>query len=490
MQLNQTSIRYYDKRLSRLSTCTEATDAIVPDAFPDIGRVVCAYGTVSIKDQTPQNGRFLVSGSVQTAVLYEPEGGGELRRLSIPVSFAHIEEGEGLEPETVCAVACHAAAVDAVAVNSRKLNVSVQLCFSIEGYCPAVCEITEGVDLPQIELLTAPQSITLVEQAKSYPITVLDDVQLQDALGLSLLHTMCTMRAAECRAMHGKIVLKGEASLQCLALQEDGAVRVLTSSSPFTQILELPEAEEGDAAAARLTVRDVDCRIDADGLLSYTVSGAALVTLRRTRAVQQIRDLYLPGKTLRIQEEKAALRSLPPPLPFSAETTETLQTAQHVSHVVSAMASCCSVKRSEEELQLTVAVQVLYLGDDQQLCVLQRVLPMTMSCAVAGTPAQLSLTARASAAGEQGLLLTVSATGQAAAEQLCVFRHLTALETVDRAQDDSGVTLVLRYIDQEQALWDIAKACGTTMDAIRRANELAADAVDVSHTMLLIPIQG
>ena len=51
MELNQTSICYYDKRLARISTCTESTDSIVPDTFPDIGRVVCAYGTAAVKDQ-------------------------------------------------------------------------------------------------------------------------------------------------------------------------------------------------------------------------------------------------------------------------------------------------------------------------------------------------------------------------------------------------------------------------------------------------------
>ena len=71
MELNQTSISYYDKRLARISTCTETTDSIVPDTFPDIGRVVCAYGTAAVKDQTPQSGRLLISGAVQVTVLYE-----------------------------------------------------------------------------------------------------------------------------------------------------------------------------------------------------------------------------------------------------------------------------------------------------------------------------------------------------------------------------------------------------------------------------------
>ena len=38
MELNQTSICYYEKKLAHISAATESADSIVPDTFPDIGR--------------------------------------------------------------------------------------------------------------------------------------------------------------------------------------------------------------------------------------------------------------------------------------------------------------------------------------------------------------------------------------------------------------------------------------------------------------------
>ncbi len=490
MEPNQTSITYYDKRLSRISTCTESADSIVPDAYPDIGRIVCAYGSVAVKDRTPQNGRLLVSGVVQATVLYQPENGGGMRRLSVPVSFAHIDECEGLDTESICSVNCQVASVDAAPVNSRKLGVSVQLCFETEGYCRTTCEVTEAVDLPQIELLRTPKTVTLVEQVRSSPITVLEDAAMPDAAGMYLLHASCTLHTTECRAMNGKVVLKGDAAIQCLAVQEDDAVRVLTNTTPFTQILEMPEAGDGDMVCARLSAHELDCRLEPDGLLSYTVSASALVTMRRTRVLQLIDDLYLPGRSLELEEEKVALHSMPPLTSFGAEASETLQTVQHVSHIVSAGAACCGAKCGVEgELQINAAVQVLYLNDDQQLCAMQRVLPLTAACASVGELSQIELSARAASAGERGILLTVAVSGMAAAEERCAFRRITSIEEGEAQQAHDGVTLVLRYIDEEQQLWEIAKSCGTTMDAIRQANELKEDTVTAAHTMLLIPIQ-
>lgn len=491
MELNQTSIGYYDRRLQRTATCTESTDAIVPDTFPDIGRIACAYGTAAIKDQTPQNDRLLVSGMVRTTVVYQPENGDELRQLSIPISFAHIEECEGLDSEAACLVACHVAGVEAVPVNSRKLTVSAQLCFEAEGFQKTECAVTESVELPDVEMLRTPRTVTLVEQAQVCPITILEDATLPDAADLTLLHAACTLRVTECRAMHGKVVLKGEAAVNCLAMQPDDSVRTLSNSTPFTQILEMPEVGEGDPVSARLSAREVDCRLEPDGLLSYTVNAAALITMRRTQTLSEINDLYLPGKELHLQQEKVTLHHMPPASPFVGEASETLQTAHRVSHIISANARCCGAKRVDgDTMQLTTAAQVLYLDEDQRLCSLQRTLPLSVPCAVQGDLSQIELTARGTSAGEQGILLAVGVSGMMAAEEHCAFRSITDIEVDEAQQDLGGVTLVMRYIDSEQPLWDIAKSCGTTMDAIRSANDLPADAAAVSETMLLIPIQG
>ena len=490
MELSQTSICYYEKRLAGLFACTESADSIVPDTFPDIGQIVCAYGTAEVKERTPQDGRLLVSGVVQTVVLYQPEQGEGVRRLTVPVSFAHIEECDGLNGDAVCFVSCRTASVEAVPVNSRKLNVTVQLCCEIECYGKAECTVTEQVELPKIQLLRASRSVSFVRQVCPSAITVLEDMPLQEAGDLQLLHTDCELRLGECRAMRGKAVLKGEAVLRCLALQEDGAVRTLSDSTPFTQIIDVPELQEGEPVSARLAVRALDCRIASDQLLSSTVSADVMLVVRETREVQQIRDLYVPGRSLQIQETQSVLHTMPAPTPFTANAEENVQTAHKVSRVVSAEAVCCAAKRAPSgELQMTAAVQVLYLNDAQQICAVQRMLPLTAACAAEGELSAVTLEARAVPAGETGLRLSISVSGSAAKEEKCVFRCFTAIQEGSEPARAEDVTLVLRYVDQPQPLWSIAKTCSTTMDAIRRANDLPEDADSVGQTMLLIPIQ-
>ena len=101
----------------------------------------------------------------------------------------------------------------------------------------------------------------------------------------------------------------------------------------------------------------------------------------------------------------------------------------------------------------------------------------------------LTLSARATAAGERGLLLTVTANGAAATQERVTFCHISALEIKPKESSHNGVTLVLKQINGEERLWDIAKNCGTTEQAIRCANDLPTEAECVQNAMLLIPIQ-
>ena len=52
----------------------ETLESIVPDAFPDISRIVSAVGKVFLKDKELGEGSLRLSGTARVTVLYIPEG--------------------------------------------------------------------------------------------------------------------------------------------------------------------------------------------------------------------------------------------------------------------------------------------------------------------------------------------------------------------------------------------------------------------------------
>ena len=119
--------------------------------------------------------------------------------------------------------------------------------------------------------------------------------------------------------------------------------------------------------------------------------------------------------------------------------------------MICADAVCCGVRAAEKGLQISASVQVLCLDDEQRLCSVQRVLPLTFTGIEAGTCLRPSLSVRAQTVGERGLTLTVTAEGECERETPLTLRHLCSVEQTAR-QADTGVTLLVRHIAGETRL--------------------------------------
>jgi len=74
LELNTTHLNCYDTVLDTTLFHEETLETIVPDACPDILRIVDCEAMVCLKGKEAQEGRAEISGSVRAAVLYLPDG--------------------------------------------------------------------------------------------------------------------------------------------------------------------------------------------------------------------------------------------------------------------------------------------------------------------------------------------------------------------------------------------------------------------------------
>ncbi|MGE4548694.1 MAG: SPOCS domain-containing protein [Intestinibacillus sp.] len=494
MELIRNAIQFYDLTLDRTSVYEESTDAIVPDAYPDIARIVCATGNAVIKDESPQNDRVLISGTVKTSVLYQPEGEERFRELTVPLNFAHIEEGKGLTPDSVCFVRCQVMSVDARAVNSRKVGVTARLCFETSTYDKREMELTEDVsggDMP-LEILHETNKVCLPVCVQSRDFTILDDLELPGGGGQKLVNAQCALRLNDCRAMHGKAVVKGDAVLHSLILQPEG-IKTMEHTIPFTQILEMDGVDEGQPLRVRFAVKNLDCELHDAGILSVGIGASALLCGDQERELRTIRDLYQTTRPLRVQAQPVRVAGIRPEGALIANAEETMPLGMQMAKVVDASAVCHGVQQEDAEtLRVTMCVRLLFTADDDELYSASRTLTVPIKLGQPGenlSAQDISLSVAATPNGD-GAALRIGVNGNLLRRTECMVNDISAVEAGEPATDDGmgAVTLVLRYVGDAEPLWDIAKSYRTTMQAIRGANSLPADAASAHDQMLLIPI--
>ncbi|MGN1031433.1 MAG: SPOCS domain-containing protein [Butyricicoccaceae bacterium] len=498
MELIKSSLKTMRIMLDSARNYEETTDAIVPDTFPDIGRIAAVYGSAQVKDDAPQSGRLLVSGSVRMTVLYVPEDSTELKKLEIPVSFAHIEECRSITEQTLTFVTCRVISADARIVNSRKLAVTAMLSISCRAFEPAEEEITSAVEDSEnrLEILPSEHTVTLPVAVLRREFTVMEDMELANSAEYTALTApRGELRLNECRLTNGKAVLRGEAVLRNLAITQEGALKPVDTVVPFTQIFEASEFSEGQQIGVCFCIRHLDCELDDTGTLTVGIGCCALLTAYETRSITSIADIYHLDHPLKTEVRPLELAAGHPVSDLSCEASETVPAGMKVTSVadVTAALDCLISEPSRTVLRLMCAI--VYRSDDDQYYTIHRAVSVPLILPDGSTSVHLTgLLTRASASisGEDSIVLSISGRCSLISEDPVHLSDLTSLDILEDASDADGrdaVSLILRYVESEERLWDIAKSYRTTVDAIRQANHIGGDCHSAHGQMLLIPMR-
>ena len=87
LELKTTQLNCYDTVLDTTLFQEETLESIVPDACPDILRIVDTEAAVCLGNKEAQEGKAEVTGTARCAVLYEAEGGEGVRRITVSIPF-------------------------------------------------------------------------------------------------------------------------------------------------------------------------------------------------------------------------------------------------------------------------------------------------------------------------------------------------------------------------------------------------------------------
>ncbi|MDO5547077.1 MAG: DUF3794 domain-containing protein [Eubacteriales bacterium] len=496
MELTKTNLEWNRLLLDSQRTYEESADAIVPDTFPDILRISAAYGTVQLKDDSPQNGRVLISGSIPVTVLYVPEGGG-LRRLTVPISFAHIEECPGITEDSPLFVNCQIVNTSANVMNSRKISVSAILSIRCSVFAQEQLQLTSGISAPDnsLEVLSSTHTITVPTAIQRREFTIMDDLDLSELSRFTeLFAPYGELHATECRILNGKAVLKGECVLHLLGMTQENELDHLDCSMPFTQIFDAPKFDENHQVTVRFSLRHLDAEKSEDGQLSVGIGINVLLTAFATQTLQSIADVYHLQFPVHTDTTALDIPACHPLSEFGCEASETIPVGMKVVSVADVRAALDTVLQDENRFSLRMMATILYRSDDGEYYSISRAIHIPLSLPDGTGSIQITgILCRASAtvSGENSVVLSLSGRCSLLCEEPLRISDVRQLDvdTAAALERISPVSIILRYVDQEERLWDIAKHYRTTVDAIRQANQIGTDCHSASAQMLLIPVR-
>lgn len=459
------------------------------DGMPDIGRVLGAWGQVLLRSKEWRGGTMQVSGGVMVWVLYNPEDGSEPRCMESWIPFQLNWELPDTGRDGNVRAVCLLRNVDARSLSARKLMVRVNVGCLAEATVPGELCLHRPENLPEeVQLLKNTYPVQLPKEAGEKPFVI--DGEFTDPGMQKVLYYTLQPEITEQKVLAGRVVFRGNARLHTLCRDGDGKLYSRDHELPFSQFAEL-EGEYSTEAEARVTPAVTSLELDVlpEGQLHLKAGLTGQYVISDRELLETVEDAYCPKRPVTLQKEQLLL---PAELDHCRQKVHCQVTAPAEGSVVDAVfypdhGRTMSLDEGAE-IALTGQFQLLsYDAEDRLESANLRwegewTLPADRDTQV------LSLvdypTPVLSAVSEGAALLQTELQLSAltvAKQGLDVVTGLTLGEETDAERP----SLILRKRGQD-SLWELAKRCGSTVDAITRANDLEEQ--PDADRILLIPV--
>ena len=499
LELEQTLVRGCACAAESALFPEETLEMIVPDACPDIRRILETQAWVELGGHTAGEGRVELSGTVRAAVLYLPEGEEGPRRLEAAIPFHCGADAPRVTPACTLTVQPRVEQAETRVLNPRKVLLRTALALETQAWLPREERWSSGVageGGETVEQLQEPCRTYGAVWVGEKPFSFEDEVALPGSHpAAELLRHRLSLRCSEAKVIGSKLLFKGEAELSLLCREEEGAVRECRFQLPFSQILETGEAgEECDCTVEVLPV-SVSCSLDGEGRhVEVALELLAQAVLRQEQSFSLLTDLYSTAWALEADPKPCRLE-------HRVDASSRMQTLREVlecpvlpAEVVDARASVGRVEQSREGGRLTltasVEVTVLFRGEDGALDVTTG--RWEVSCPVdAGEGVECRCRCRCpeavgAAATASGVEVRFPVEFQCLLTRREERMGVAAARLDTESPRNGGPSIVLRMPQRGERLWDIAKCYGTTAGEIRQANHLEEGSLPDGQ-LLLIP---
>ena len=244
LQLGKQKRMMYARVFDRTEEETCSADAVVPDALGDIGAIVVTEGTFCLWNLDFSDKSAQIEGSVAADVVYAEEGGA-LRSFPVELPVKVRISGETLSPDVRPWLRCTLTALDARAVNSRKVRVTARLSLCLRAYRETELALTNRIESDGGAVFTRTETLCLqipvsVEE-KTFTVSETHRFAYgQPEADRLLCHTE-TVLIDDVSTVGSRVIFQGRVCASVSYLQQ-GQMRPMVESfeTQFSQMLDCP----------------------------------------------------------------------------------------------------------------------------------------------------------------------------------------------------------------------------------------------------------
>lgn len=466
------------------------------DGMPDIGRVLAAWGQGILRGKEWRGDSISLSGGMMVWVLYVPEDGSGARTLEGWIPFQMKWELPDGTPEGEIRVSPAVRFVDARSVAARKLMIRAGMAVLAEVLAPCEAKIYTPREVPSdVELLRSQYPLRLPREAGEKTFLMDEDLTMPGSIPQPerLVYYTVQPEVTDKKVLANKVVFRGNGNLHVLYESEEGQLHSWDFELPFSQFDELKGSYSGDAQADMMvTPTSLELDLDDEGHMRLKCGLVGQYRIDDMELLEIVEDAYSPSRELGLRTE---MLELPAVLENRRENIYGEQAIPVEADAIADVRFLPDLPRQRQtekgvEIEVPGLVQLLYYGENRELQSAnarwegRQTVEADEQSRIAAMPQPGPEPQFSQSNG--GMNVKVQLPMEMTTTTVRGIPMVTGLELGEEKEaDPNRPSLILRRAGDAR-LWDMAKASGSTVEAIRKANGLQEE--PQPGQMLLIPV--
>lgn len=463
--------------------------------MPDVGQVLMVWGQPILRSKEWREEMVQFSGGMMVWVLYSPEDGSAEQCVQGWIPFQMRWELPENTPEGILQLRCLTRFADGRSTSPRKILVRAGMAAMSEAFVPGeLAAAVPGQRPDNLAVLENTYPIRLMKEAGEKAFSLEEELHLPDSMPkiAQLISWRVHPRITDQRVLADKAVMKGSSTLHVLYRSNEGQLHSWDFEVPFSQYTDLQReygAEARMETALMPTSLELELRENGNLDLKGGLTAQYLITDREALTV--VEDVYSPTQELNVRQENITPTVVLENRRENIYGEQTLSANANLLADVQFLPDFPKQRRVENgiELENNGQFQVLYYSDEGRLRSAaarwseKETIPADGNTHFMAMPLSTEVQ---SVAGNGKILVKA----EFPLERMTTAREAIPMVTgvelgQNKPADPNRPSLILRRAGGS-SLWDLAKASGSTMEAIRRANNLSGE--PSPEQMLLIPV--
>ena len=480
-------------------------DFVLPDYCPDIAAVLKCTLKPVIQSKQLSGDRLIADGQAIIRVMYLDEGRKCVRCCEFSQPFTSTFNVKNVGMNACIDLTAKTDYVNCRATSPRRLDVhgafTVKLKVTAEGGCEVIAN-AKGDGLYTRKQAVS-YSVPGMSAEKPFTISEVLDLGAGKAPAEALIRADAVATLTDCKLMANKVIIKGELMLKNLYVSDvaAGAMDKVEHEVPFSQIVDVDGLDEEWECDVRLDVlsSDIHISVNQNGestLLAINIKLLAQIQCFRTGASEVVTDAYSALCPLKMDSRRLDTEHLLGVKRDNTVVKESLELPPDgVSDIVDIWCEAMPVAERYEDGKAFVdgRLMISMLARDNSGVVSYYERPGNFTLEYDDPCNRMTahmdvLHVDYSMGGGNQVEIKVELAVTRCCYETVNCLALTSLTADDNARfPEEKAALKIYFANGGESLWEIAKSCHTSMEAVMEENNLSSEILP-EDAMLLVPM--